>query len=130
MTNEELLSFTTINADDLEQECQTLPEKFVHIYSLYTEADNAFNSYSESVNAAFASKYLEVRGDLIAQEVKPTENLVDNMVKVDKDLQNMIERKFRLKKQRDFLFGLVQGMNAKRDAVKTLSFLRKEDMRY
>lgn len=127
MTNTELADFVKINGEDLEAECQTLPEKFVHIYSLYTDADNKYNMFTESVNAAFATRYLEVRNELQAADIKPTENLVDNTVKADTDLQAMVERKYLLKKQRDFLFGLVQGMNAKRDAVKTLSFLRRED---
>jgi hypothetical protein len=130
MTKEELKKLVTTDADDLEKECINLPDYIVEVYTLFSEADNTFNMYNEAVNAAYATKYLEVRADFLSSGTKATESLVDNTVKADTDYCEMLDKKYRLKKERDFLYGLLQGLYTKRETVKTLSFLRREDRNY
>jgi len=126
----DIKEYVKINSDDLEGECLTLPEKFCYIYDLYSEADNRYTLFSEGVEGLRASKYLYYRQDMLDNGLKPTDKLVENCVTADKEVSTKTEQKFKLKKERDILYGLVQAMNSKREMIKTLSFLRKDDTRY
>ncbi len=127
MTKAELQELVTINEQDLQHECSTLPERFVHVYSLFSEADNAYSMHLEATTAMYATRYLAIRDDIIHNGGKPTDAIVDNSVKADKLYTEMLDKKYRLKQERDFLYGIIQGMTSKREMLKTLSFLRRED---
>lgn len=130
MTNDELKALTTINSDDLTNECQSFPERLVYMYDLHAEADRAYNMHNEALSAAQAMKYIQYRESMIGDGVKPTENLLANYVQADPAILEMVGKKYDLKEKRDFLHGLVQAMHAKREMLKTLSFLARHDEKF
>ena len=130
MTNDELKTFASINADDLEGECLTLSDRLVYLYDLYSTADKDYNVCNEAVATATSLKYIEYRDSMISNNIKPTENLITNYVQADESLVPLVEQKYTLKRQKEFLYGLIQSMNAKRDSIKSLTFLRRNDERF